>query len=65
MYTWDALNDTAKQAKILWTITEPCSNREFQRSEQKNFRFPRHIRISPWSYDMEGHAKKCVDDIVS
>ena len=33
MYTWDALKDNAKQAKILWTITEPCSNREFPRSE--------------------------------
>ena len=28
-----ALNDNAKQAKILWTITEPCSNREFPRRE--------------------------------
>ena len=25
------------EAKILWTITEPCSNREFQREEQKNY----------------------------
>ena len=25
------------ERKILWTITEPCSNREFQRCEQKNF----------------------------
>ena len=31
MYTWAALNDNAKKAKILWTITEPCSNREFLR----------------------------------
>ena len=33
MYTWAALEDNAKQAKILWTITEPCSNREFPRVE--------------------------------
>ena len=33
MYTWDAFKDNVKQAKILWTITEPCSNREFQRRE--------------------------------
>ena len=32
-YTWAALKDNAKQAKILWTITEPCSNREFPRGE--------------------------------
>ena len=37
MKTWDALKDNAKQAKILWTITEPCLNREFQREEQKSF----------------------------
>ena len=37
MYTWVALNDNAKQAKILWTITEPCSNREFLRVEWRNY----------------------------
>ena len=26
-----------KKAKILWTITEPCSNREFPREKQKNY----------------------------
>ena len=29
MYIWAALKGNAKQAKILWTITEPRSNREF------------------------------------
>ena len=33
MYTWVALKDKAKQAKILWTITEPCLNREFPRGD--------------------------------
>ena len=23
--------------------------------------FPQNLRISPWSFDMEGHAKKCVE----
>ena len=27
--------------------------------------FPQNLRISSWSYDMAGHAKKCVEDIVS
>ena len=31
MCSWAALNDNVKQAKILWTITEPCLNREFPR----------------------------------
>ena len=29
--------------------------------EQKNFHTPWIFRISSWSYDMEGHAKKCVE----
>ena len=41
MYSWAALKDNVKQAKILWTITEPCLNREFPRGELKNFHTPR------------------------
>ena len=26
--------------------------------------FPQNIRISSWSYDMVGHAKKCVETIL-
>ena len=51
----------AKSAKILWTITEPCSNREFQRGGLEKLPFPQNTRISSWSYDMAGHAKKCVE----
>ena len=36
MHTWAALKDNVKKAKISWTITEPFSNREFSREEQKN-----------------------------
>ena len=61
MCTWDALNDNAKQAKVLWTITEPCSNREFPREGAEKWPFPQNLRISSWSYDMAGHAKKCVE----
>ena len=43
------------------TITEPCSNREFPRVKTENLPFPQNLRISSWSYDMEGHAKKCVE----
>ena len=27
--------------------------------------FPQNLRISSWSYDMEGHAKKCVEPKIS
>ena len=45
--------------KIRWTITEPCLNREFLTVEK--LPFPQNLRISSWSYDMAGHAKKCVE----
>ena len=40
---------------MLLTITEPCLNPEFLQVQLKNY----HALISPWSYDLEGHAKKC------
>ena len=27
----------------------------------ENLPFPQNLRISSWSYDMAGHAKKCVE----
>ena len=27
----------------------------------KNYHARKNLRISSWSYDMEGHAKKCVE----
>ena len=61
MYTWVALNDNVKCAKILWTITEPCLNREFLRVGSEKLPYPQNLRISSWSFDMAGHAKKCVE----
>ena len=61
MYTWDVLKDNVKYAKILLTITEPCLNREFPRVRVEKLPFPQNLRISSWSYDMAGHAKKCVE----
>ena len=31
------------------------------RGRNKKLSFPQNLRISSWSYDMEGHAKKCVE----
>ena len=60
MYTWDALKDNVKQAKILWTITEQCSIPEFPQEQLKNCHAQGKpdTNISSWSYGMEGHAKK-------
>ena len=43
------------------TITEPCLNREFQQEQLKKLPCSENLCISSWSYDMEGHAKKCVE----
>ena len=37
MYTWGALKDNVKEAKILWTITEPCLNPELPQEQLKNY----------------------------
>ena len=49
MCTWAALNDNVKQAKILWTITEPCLNREFPEEQLKN-----HHAQKIWAF-LRGH----------
>ena len=46
-------------------MTEPYSNRKFQRVEQKNEHSPQNLSISSWSDDMAGHAKEVWNDIVS
>ena len=61
MYTWDVLKDTVKQAKMLLTITEPCLNQEFPQEELKKLPCSENLSFSSWSYDMEGHARKCVE----
>ena len=58
--TCQKLCELLYHTKIL-TITEPCSNREFPREGAENLPFTQNLRISSWSYDMEGHAKKCVE----
>ena len=57
MSTWDVLKDIAKHANILLTITEPYST---PRATEK-FPSSETLHISTWPYDMEGHAKKCVE----
>ena len=59
MFIWVAFNENAKRAKIWWTITEICLNPGFLQEQKKSYLLD--ADISSWSYDMEGHAKKCVE----
>ena len=56
----------------MWTVFnkevdlgEPTSflglNREFLLGEVEKLPVTQNLRISSWSYDMAGHAKKCVE----
>ena len=49
-----------KKTKIMLTITEPCLNPEFPKEQLKIIMLGKSA-ISSWSYDMEGHAQKCVE----
>ena len=61
MYTWDVLQDIAEHVNILLTTTEPRSNPEFPQEQRKKRPSSENPNVSTWSYDMEGHAKKCVE----
>ena len=66
MKIWVALKESVKSAKILWRTTEICSNPGFSAGEKEKLPTtasgkPDAETISSWSYDMEGHAKKCVE----
>ena len=45
MFTCGALKDNAKRAKILLTITEPCSNPEFPQERGENCQARKHRRF--------------------
>ena len=54
-------------SKTMWNKQRYCGQSQ-NRVWIANFRggaeklpFPQNLRISSWSYDMEGHAKKCVE----
>ena len=66
MYTWVALKENVKSVMALLLTTEMCSNPGFCAGTKE--KLPTRASgkldaetISSWSYDMEGHAKKCVE----
>ena len=66
MYFWAALKENVRSARILWIIQQYVRIKDFCRGYRKIARNkgtgkPDAETISSWSYDMEVHAKKCVD----
>ena len=74
---WKLLNkERFGRTHLSWIKVLPCTQRQCQISKDivDNYRtmfesrisnrkttIPSNLRISSWSYDMEGHAKKCVE----
>ena len=60
---WVAHNESAKRAKILWTITEMCLNPGSLQEQEKNYLVRGNLTHTSLhgAYDMERHAKKCVE----
>ena len=58
MYTWDTLKDNVK-----YIVDSYRTMFESRISAGKTEKLPHseNFSISSWSYDMEGHAKKCVE----
>ena len=47
--------------RYCWQNTEPCLNPEVLEEQLKKLLCSGNVRISSWFYDVEGHAKKCVE----
>ena len=62
-WIWDVLNVNANRMKLLLMNAEQCSNHEFSAGATEKLpgweKPP--AKTFAWSYDMEGHARKCVE----
>ena len=61
MYTWAALNENVKQVKDIVDNYRTMFESRISAGGVEKLPFPQNLRISSWSYDMAGHAKKCVE----
>ena len=66
MFIWVALKENVKSVRILSIITDVRSNQGFLPDYRKIAKNKSTEKFdtettSSWSYDMEGHAKKCVE----
>ena len=60
MKTWAALKDSEISKDIVDNYRTMFESRISAGGVDK-LPFPQNLRISSWSYDMAGHAKKCVE----
>ena len=61
MYTWAALKDIVKISKDFVDNYRAMFESRISAGGTVKLPYSKNIRISSWSYEMEGHAKKCVE----
>ena len=61
MYTWDVLKDNVNISKDVVDNYRTMLESRISAGATEKFPCSENLRISSWSYDMEGHAKKCVE----
>ena len=61
MCTWDALNVKCEVSTDIVDNYRTMFESRISAGRSEKLPFPQHVRISSWSYDMAGHAKKCVE----
>ena len=61
MYTWAALKDNVKKSKDIVDNHRAMFESRISAGGTEKLPFPQNLRISSWSYDMEGHTTKCAE----
>ena len=63
MFIWAALKENVKYAKTLWTSYRNMFESRISAGAMEKLLVSEKsdANVSSWSYDMEGHAKKCVE----
>ena len=61
MYIWSALKDIVKWAKDIMDNYRAMFESRISAGGTEKLPYSENFRISSWSYDVEGHAKKCVE----
>ena len=61
MYTWAALKDNVIKRKDIVDNYRAMFESRISAGRIEKLPYSENFRISSWSYDMEGHAQKCVE----
>ena len=61
MYTWGCTQRQCEISKIIVDNFRTTFESIISVGREAKLPFPQNLRISSWYYDMEGHAKKCVE----